>query len=198
MTLPLAGPISTAQINTELNRSSDAPLNLSDSEVLALAEKSAGQSIQIPQDFYGKGYARGWVDTTRTITIGYDPDSTTSFGGSDIPGYGYVNSPVCGSINNRNVTDTNNNTVQIILAGARWNWLSGRFEVLTLDDTFLPDKVGITFSVPGGSFYLEADRRLSAFGYQYMTAINQHGTNLQNWLAARVGQSCTVRMRDPV
>lgn len=198
MTLPLSGAISTAQINVELNRSSTAAFNLNDSEVLALAGKSAGQAIQIPQDFHGKGYARGWVDTTRTITIGYDPDSTTSFGGSDIPGYGYVHSPACGSINNRSISATNGSSTLLKLVGARWNWLSGRYEVITTEDVFLPHKVGVTFTVGGSAFYLVCDRRLSSFGYQFVTENNTHGTNLESWLNARVGQSCTVRMRDPV
>lgn len=201
MTLPSSGAMSTADINAELNRSTSASLNLNDSELLALAGKAAGQPIQIPQDLYGKGYARGWVDTTRTITVGYDADSTTSYGGNPIPGYGYINSPACGSISSRNVGDTSGGTANVRVVGSRYNWLTNRYEIVSIDPDggpFAPDKVGVTFVLGAAAFYIVADRRLSSFGYQYMAENNTHATNLASWINARVGQSGTVRFRDPV
>lgn len=199
MTLPFSGAMSTAAINTELNRSTSAPFDLTDSEVLALAGKTAGQSIQLPQDLYGKGYARGWVDTTRNITIGYDADSTTSYGGSPIAGYGYISSPACGSISSSTFTDTNGNSITATIVGSRYNWLSGGAELVTISaGTWLPDKVGVTFTVGGGAFYCVGDRRLSMFGYQYMVMDVTTQTNLKDWLYSKNGQSGIVRLRDPV
>ena len=57
MTLPTSGPISTDQILNELRIATPGrnyPLSTTDADVLALAGKSAGQPVKIPDDFWGK------------------------------------------------------------------------------------------------------------------------------------------------
>lgn len=54
MALQTSGSMSISDINMELDKSSSASLTTSDSDFLALGDKSAGQSISIPGDFYGK------------------------------------------------------------------------------------------------------------------------------------------------
>ena len=60
MTLPASGPISTDQILAELrtaNPGRNYPLSTQDADVLALAGKTAGQPVKIPDDFLGKSAA---------------------------------------------------------------------------------------------------------------------------------------------
>ncbi|MEW6022865.1 MAG: hypothetical protein AB1807_12065 [Pseudomonadota bacterium] len=57
MTLPASGPISTDQILNELRIATPGrnyPISTTDADVLALAGKSAGQPVKIPDDFWGK------------------------------------------------------------------------------------------------------------------------------------------------
>lgn len=56
MALPGSGAISFSDIATELGRSGTS-VNFSQTDVLTLAGKSAGQSVTLPNDFWGKSIA---------------------------------------------------------------------------------------------------------------------------------------------
>lgn len=86
MTLPASGAISSDDILTELGRSTGIALSSTDTDLLNMANLSAGAAITIPDDLYGKSYL-GPLQGTYTVTVGD--------GGS---AYGWQNSPTFGSI----------------------------------------------------------------------------------------------------
>lgn len=67
MALQTSGSMSISDINVELNKASSASLTTSDSDFLDLGDKSAGQPISIPSDFYG---ASAGLPLTFTVTAG--------------------------------------------------------------------------------------------------------------------------------
>lgn len=69
MTLQASGGMTIADINTEMGRASGAALDTTDTAMLDMIEKTAGSSIVIPDDFYGKEYL-GTLYGTYTVTIG--------------------------------------------------------------------------------------------------------------------------------
>jgi len=63
-----SGPVSTDDILTELRKANpnrNYPISTTDADVLALAGKSAGQSVKIPDDFWGKSAIPPFTVTAR-------------------------------------------------------------------------------------------------------------------------------------
>lgn len=87
MTLQLSGPMSIADINTELERSPTAQLSTDDPDLLLLADRTAGQTITIPDDLYGKKWY-GSIRETVTVNVGTDGFTSPSYGYSDGSGFG--------------------------------------------------------------------------------------------------------------
>ena len=80
MTLPASGPIDLLQVATELGRPGTA-VSFNQADVLALIGKSAGQSVVLPNDFWGK---------SSTVTVNYTFASSVanaSLNVSSISGY---------------------------------------------------------------------------------------------------------------
>jgi hypothetical protein len=73
MTLPSGGPISFAQIATELGRTGTS-VSLNQSDVAALAGKTTSSSIIVPNDFWGKSA----VDATPDAVNWWDISSSGS------------------------------------------------------------------------------------------------------------------------
>lgn len=67
MSLPTSGSITIDDILAELGRPAGSTIDLNDSELLQLAGKNAGESINFPGDFYGKSLN---VTDTTTVTLG--------------------------------------------------------------------------------------------------------------------------------
>lgn len=53
MTLPVSGPITLLEVATELGRS-DTIVTFNQDDVLSLVGKTTGQTVILPDDFWGK------------------------------------------------------------------------------------------------------------------------------------------------
>jgi hypothetical protein len=82
MTLPASGSISTDDIMTELRTANPGrayPISTSDADVLTLAGKTAGQSVTIPNDFWGKSAAAfaGYIPDVQMTALSNPATSRT-------------------------------------------------------------------------------------------------------------------------
>jgi len=82
MALPTSGVITIADINIALGRAADAPFDTTDSEVLALAQRTALEELRIPDDFYGKSLVSEIV-LEDTAAMTYTATTITNLSGID-------------------------------------------------------------------------------------------------------------------
>lgn len=85
MTLPSSGAITTQAILDELkvaNPTRGSTINFSDSDVLALAGKTAGQSVVLPSDFHGKSVSGVSLSNGSLSLSGSSPSVTFNTNGT--------------------------------------------------------------------------------------------------------------------
>lgn len=89
MTLPVNGTIRASQLNTELGRPANAPISMSDPQVMALAGKFSGQ-ISF-SDLYGLSYTGG---NLYTVLAGGTAGNITGYYADPTYGYGTISNNV--------------------------------------------------------------------------------------------------------